>query len=143
MLQADIQKAKSDALTLGEEIAELDETIATIEGDIKAAMKVRDMMHADFLKAQTDYQQSVDALGAGIDTMKAKSATVAGAAAFTQETQNFLKSPIIPEESRKIIQKYLERDPEVADAEKLSTEPARKIAMLQADKKGPAAHAYE
>merc|ERR1719199_119624 len=72
MLQADIQKYSADAAKLQSEIAELDETIATIVGDTKAAMKVRDMEHADFLKAQNDYQQSVDALASGIDTVKAQ-----------------------------------------------------------------------
>merc|ERR1719355_314062 len=78
MAEADIQKYSADAAKLGEEIAELDETIATIIGDTNAAMKVRDMEHADFLKAQNDYQQSVDALASGIDTVAKQNKDVPG-----------------------------------------------------------------
>ena len=78
MSQADIMKYSADAAKLGAEIADLDETIATIIGDTKAAVKVRDMEHADFLAAQNDYQQSVDALAGGIETVKAQNHDVSG-----------------------------------------------------------------
>merc|ERR1719201_1041868 len=107
-------------MRLGEEIADLDETIATIEGDNKAAMKVRDMEHADFLAAQTDYQSSVDALGKGIETMKAQSADVPG---LVQVSQKFLGSPHVDEKAKRALRAYLEQDKEDVDAAALAVVP--------------------
>jgi chromosome segregation ATPase len=117
MNQADIQKYSADAAKLGEEIAELDETIATIIGDTKAAMKVRDMEHADFLMAQNDYQQSVDSLASGIDTVKAQNADVSG---FVQLAKEFAAHPAVEAKTKAKIMKYLNEDPEDVDANAIS-----------------------
>merc|ERR1719214_328066 len=103
MSQADIMKYSADAAKLGAEIADLDETIATIIGDTKAAVKVRDMEHADFLAAQNDYQQSVDALAGGIETVKAQ-------------------NPDVEVKSKKAIMKYLNEDSEDRDSAALLQE---------------------
>merc|ERR1719482_171558 len=109
MAEADIQKYSADAAKLGEEIAELDETIATIIGDTNAAMKVRDMEHADFLKSQNDYQQSVDALASGIDTVKAQNHDVSG---FVQFAKEFAAHPAVEATAKAKIMKYLNEDQE-------------------------------
>merc|ERR1719359_1572502 len=137
MLRADIQKTEAEAARLGEEIADLDETIATIEGDTKAAMKVRDMEHADFLAAQADYQGSVDALGKGIETMKAQSADVAG---LTQVSQKLFASPHVDDKAKQALRAYLEQDKEDVDAEALTKKGG--VSMLQGGEAGPSADAY-
>merc|ERR1719161_2025964 len=127
----------ADAAALGEEIAELDETISTIEGDTKAATKVRDMEHSDFLTTQADYQSSVDALQGGIDTLKAKAHDVEGAT-FTQEAIKVLKSPIIPEKSRKFIKNYVEQDPEQRLADAFFERPRKEQMSLIQVERNPA-----
>jgi len=117
MAQADIQKYSADAAKLGEEIAELDETIATIIGDTNAAMKVRDMEHADFLKAQNDYQQSVDALAGGIETVKAQNHDVSG---FVQLAKDLAAHPAVEAKAKATIMKYLNEDSEDVDANAVS-----------------------
>merc|ERR1719262_1577838 len=49
-LKADIQKYTADAEQLAKEIAKHEEDIATWEGDIKAATKVREVEKADYDK---------------------------------------------------------------------------------------------
>merc|ERR1719161_1119102 len=127
----------ADAAALGEEIAELDETISTIEGDTKAATKVRDMEHSDFLTTQADYQSSVDALQGGIDTLKAKAHDIEGAT-FTQEAIKVLKSPIIPEKSRKFIKNYVEQDPEQRLADAFFERPRKEQMSLIQVERNPA-----
>jgi uncharacterized protein YoxC len=118
MAEADIQKYSADAAKLQSEIAELDETIATIIGDTKAAMKVRDMEHADFLQSQNDYQQSVDALASGIDTVKAQNHDVG--------LIELAKLPAIDGKAKEVIEKYVNEDKEDQDA--------RAVSMLQGPK---------
>merc|ERR1719478_371214 len=130
MAQAEIQQFSAEAGRLGEEIAELDETIATIEGDTKAATKVRDMEHTDFLNAQNDYQGSVDALAGGIDTLKAKAHDVEGAQ-FTQEAVKVLRSPVIPSKAQKYIWDFIDQDPEQKLANSLKIGSRREMSMLQ------------
>merc|ERR1719214_404257 len=108
MSQADIMKYSADAAKLGAEIADLDETIATIIGDTKAAVKVRDMEHADFLAAQNDYQQSVDALAGGIETVKAQNHDVS----MIQFVKDLAQHPAVEEKAKKTIMKYLNEDQE-------------------------------
>jgi len=117
MSQANILKYTADASKLGEEIAELDDTISTIEGDTKAAMKVRDMEHADFLAAQNDYQQSVDALAAGIDTVKAQNHDVSG---FIQLAKDMAQHPAVEVKAKKAILKFVNEDAEDRDAHQIS-----------------------
>jgi len=119
MSQADIMKYSADAAKLGAEIADLDETIATIIGDTKAAVKVRDMEHADFLAAQNDYQQSVDALAGGIETVKAQNHDVSG---FVQLAKEFAQHPDVEVKSKKAIMKYLNEDSEDRDSAALLQE---------------------
>merc|ERR1719482_1345402 len=92
MDEADIQKYSADAAKLGEEIAELDETIATIIGDTNAAMKVRDMEHADFVKAQNHDVGLIE----------------------------LAKIPAIDGKAKEAIMKYVNEDPEDKDANAVS-----------------------
>ena len=51
---------------------ELDDKISTLQGDIRAASKVRNVEHPDFMTAHADYQSPVDALVSGIETTKTR-----------------------------------------------------------------------
>merc|ERR1712100_343603 len=70
ILQADIQKYEADAARLAKEIAKHDEDISTWEGDFKAASKVREIEHTDYVATHKDYTESIDALDEGIATLK-------------------------------------------------------------------------
>jgi len=72
-LVAFIDKADSDAATLGTEIGQLQNEIAQNEVAQKAATTQRDSEHAEYVEAQEDLAESVDALGRAIQTLKAQS----------------------------------------------------------------------
>merc|ERR1740133_701760 len=57
ILQADIQKYESDAAQLAKEISKHDEDISTWEGDFKAASKVREIEHTDYVATHKDYTE--------------------------------------------------------------------------------------
>merc|ERR1719487_1632546 len=73
LLKADISKYTADAAHLAKEIAIHEEDIATWEGDIKAATKVREIEKALYDKTHKDYSESIDALGRAIATLKKES----------------------------------------------------------------------
>merc|ERR1719231_2254197 len=109
ILEADIQKYEADAAQLAKEIAKHDEDISTWEGDFKAASKVREIEHTDYVATHKDYTESIDALDEGIATLKKQAHDVKqAAAALTQVSA----SSIIPAESKKVIDAFLAQDPD-------------------------------
>merc|ERR1719236_15144 len=70
VLKADIAKYASDAARLQKEVDEHDADIATWTGDLKAALKVRNIEKADYDKMHQDYSESVDALQRAIQVLK-------------------------------------------------------------------------
>merc|ERR1740127_203165 len=109
ILQADIQKYEADAAQLAKEIAKHDEDISTWEGDFKAASKVREIEHTDYVATHKDYTESIDALDEGIATLKKQAHDVKqAAAALTQVSA----SSIIPAESKRVIDAFLAQDPD-------------------------------
>merc|ERR1719345_482227 len=109
ILQADIQKYEADAARLAKEITKHDEDISTWEGDFKAASKVREIEHTDYVATHKDYTESIDALDEGIATLKKQSHDVKqAAAALTQVSA----SSIIPAESKRVIESFLAQDPD-------------------------------
>jgi len=117
MLSADIQKYESDAAQLTAEIAELDAELAVIAGDMNAATSVRSMEHDAFVKAQQDTQESITQVGIATDTLKAEAHDVAASAALLQMQKSI---PNLNENLKKVINTFLDRDPEDADAENLA-----------------------
>merc|ERR1740117_2122429 len=109
ILQADIQKYEADAAQLAKEIAKHDEDISTWEGDFKAASKVREIEHTDYVATHKDYTESIDALDEGIATLKKQSHDVKQAAAALTQVSS---SSIIPAESKKVIDAFLAQDPD-------------------------------
>jgi len=109
ILQADIQKYEADAAQLAKEIAKHDEDISTWEGDFKAASKVREIEHTDYVATHKDYTESIDALDEGVATLKKQSHDVKQAAASLMQIS---ASSIIPAESKKVIDAFLAQDPD-------------------------------
>jgi len=109
ILQADIQKYEADAAQLAKEIAKHDEDISTWEGDFKAASKVREIEHTDYVATHKDYTESIDALDEGVATLKKQSHDVKQAAASLMQIS---ASNIIPAESKKVIDAFLAQDPD-------------------------------
>jgi len=109
ILQADIQKYEADAARLAKEIAKHDEDISTWEGDFKAASKVREIEHTDYVATHKDYTESIDALDEGIATLKKQAHDVKQAAASLMQIS---ASNIIPAESKKVIDAFLAQDPD-------------------------------
>jgi len=109
ILQADIQKYEADAAQLAKEIAKHDEDISTWEGDFKAASKVREIEHTDYVATHKDYTESIDALDEGIATLKKQAHDVKQAAASLMQIS---ASNIIPAESKRVIDAFLAQDPD-------------------------------
>merc|ERR1719453_1226809 len=81
VLKADIEKYEADAARLAREIAAHDEDISVWEGDFKAANKVREIEHEDYVTTHKDYTESLDALEEGIATVKKEAGATKQAAA--------------------------------------------------------------
>merc|ERR1719390_268402 len=104
ILQADIQKYEADAAQLAKEIAKHDEDISTWEGDFKAASKVREIEHTDYVATHKDYSESIAALEMAIATLQKTSGDVKQAAAALTQVST---SKLFPDESRKVLDAFL------------------------------------
>merc|ERR1719407_233573 len=74
LLNAEIAKLTTEAKVLGEEIAKLQEDVATFESEKKAATAQREKDHAAYVEESTDYGESVDALDRAITVLMKKTA---------------------------------------------------------------------
>merc|ERR1719324_1924415 len=117
VLQADIAKYTSDAESLGEEIAGLDEDISTWEGDVTAATKVRDIESNDYIATHADYSSSIEALDKGIDTLKAQNHDVAQASAAMLQLAS---ANFITPQAKRAIDQFVGQDPSIQDEENLA-----------------------
>jgi hypothetical protein len=105
VLTADVEKFSADAADAAREVASLDADISTWEGDVKAAVKVREIEHTDYVATHKDYTETVTALEAAIATMMKTSGDVKqAAAALTQVSE----SELFPEENKKLIKAFLD-----------------------------------
>merc|ERR1719446_430443 len=66
LLTAEITKLTTEAKVLGEEIAKLQNDVASFEAEKKAATAQREKDHAAYVEESTDYGESVDALDRAI-----------------------------------------------------------------------------
>jgi len=76
-LNADIDQATAEAGVLGEEITELDGTIAQVEAEVANATAVRKTERTDYEATHQDYSESIDAIGRAIQVLGSKTADVA------------------------------------------------------------------
>merc|ERR1719264_2196301 len=68
-LTAFIEKSDNKVAELAVAIGKLEDDIARLEGEKKAATAVRDKEHAEYIKVSTDYAESVDALERAIQVL--------------------------------------------------------------------------
>jgi len=108
-LQADIQKAESDAAVLTQQIAELDADIAAWNADKKAATEVRTSDKDDYRLTHKDYTESIDALGRAIIILKRQAHDREQDSALLQVT----KMARVPETVKRTIASFLATDSEV------------------------------
>merc|ERR1719281_2089721 len=108
-LDADIEKAGSDAAAASKAIEGLDADIATYEADKKEATEVREKGHADFDALHKDYSESIDAIERAINVIKAGPQ---GQVSLVQLAQ----MPKLPAKAKQIITAFLQRDSEPLSA---------------------------
>jgi len=111
-LKADIQTYEADIAKLSEEITELEGNVQTWEGEMEEAIKVRGIEKEDYMKASTDYTESLDALNAAINHLKAQDYGF-----LQKKALNKVQSlKLVPDASKKVIDAFLEsadEDPDV------------------------------
>merc|ERR1719331_2208150 len=106
MIKADIAKATADAAQLGKEIAGLDQDVATWNGDMKAATKVRQIEKVDYDATHKDYSESVDALQRAIAVLKKQAYDRKQKASLVQVSA-LKELNLIPAEAKKAIDAFL------------------------------------
>merc|ERR1719456_143964 len=127
-LDADIEKAASDAAAAGSAIATLDKDIFTYEADKKEATEVREKAHADFEALHKDYSESIDAIERAMNVIKAGPQ---GQVSLVQTSLTSLSQlPKIPAHAKKVITAFLQRDSEPMSA--LMQDAAEMIAAPEA-----------
>jgi len=112
MLEADIQKAESEASRLGGEIAQHEAEVLSWEEDAKAAASVRETERADYQVTLQDFTESIAALQQAIVVLKGKMQDTPGAAALLQRVKAISR---LPKAARRTIDAFLEaeQDPEL------------------------------
>jgi len=116
-LQADIQKAESDAAVLAKDIAGLDADVAKFTSQQKEATAVREKEHEDFQVEHKDYSESLDALDRAIVVLKKKDMDTAQATALLQQVSLLVR---VPEKARRTIAAFLATDSELTRQDPLS-----------------------
>jgi uncharacterized protein YoxC len=109
-LQADIEKAESDAANLAREIAGLDKDIAGFTSDQKGATAERTKEHEDYEVAHRDYSESLDALDRAIIVLKKQDFDREQASSLLQQVSLLAR---VPEKARRTIAAFLATDSEV------------------------------
>merc|ERR1719217_1289224 len=104
ILTADIEKYEAEAASAAKVISALELDIATWEGDTRAAQKVREIEHTDYVATHKDYSETIAALEMAIATLMKTSGDVKqAAAALTQVSE----SKLFPKEAKKVLDAFL------------------------------------
>lgn len=112
ILTADIDKFASDSQRLQQEIAAHDADIASWDGDMAAATKVRQLEATDYSKLHADYGESIDALQRAIQVLKNQAYDRQQAPASLAQLQKVHDLDLIPKEAKRVLESFLEQDPE-------------------------------
>jgi len=107
LLSAGIYSHKTEAQKLQRQIESDDQDIAKFSADIKTATTVRNVEKEDFMNTNTDYSESIDALGRAIMVLKNQRHDRPGAEAAFLEVKN-----LMPPKSKKIVDAFLAEDGE-------------------------------
>merc|ERR1719238_1160153 len=109
-LQADIQKAESDAAMLAKEIAELDDEIATAEHNKAEAIRIREEEKGDFGKKHKDLSETIDALDRALVVLKKQDFDRGQAESLLQEVSVLAR---VPKKEKNVLAAFLATDDEV------------------------------
>jgi hypothetical protein len=109
-LQADIQKAESDAAMLAKEIAELDDEIARAQKDKAEAIRIREEEKGDFGKKHKDLSETIDALDRALVVLKKQDYDRAQAESLLQEVSVLAR---VPAKQKNVLAAFLATDDEV------------------------------
>jgi gas vesicle protein len=86
-LEATIMKSDVAAKELSDKVKAIDEDIAMWSQDKDAATEVREKEHADYMETNTDYTESIDALGKAIVALSKSQGSVSQAMMLLQHRQ--------------------------------------------------------
>merc|ERR1719160_958143 len=109
-LQADIQKAESDAAMLAEEIADLDKEIGTAQHNKAEAIRIREEEKGDFGKKHKDLSETIDALDRALVVLKKQDFDRSQAEALIQEVSVLAR---VPRKTKNVLAAFLATDDEV------------------------------
>jgi len=109
-LSADIEKAKSDAQVLGQEIAALDKQNDGWSKDKKDAEDIRAAEHKDHTALMTDYSESIDALNRAIAVLQQQTPDVKQAALIQVNLKTLQSSKLIPATVKSTLAVFLQDD---------------------------------
>lgn len=105
-LKAAIQKAEADAVQHGNNIAELQASIAGWEAQQQEATGIRNKEDVDYQATHKDYSESLDALARAISTLKAQNFDRTQAESLLQKVSNSRHTPIA---TRRKIDSFLQK----------------------------------
>jgi len=113
-LNADIEKALSDAETLGSEIKELDAKLDGMAADMASATSVRNEENAAYKATHLDYEETLTACAKAIAVLSSKSANVPQA---LLQFRAVAEQRRVPAAARDALQSLLQVDTEVSAPE--------------------------
>jgi len=100
-LQADMDKAASDAEVLQGEVEALEAEVGKAKEEVKSAQAVRDKENADYLAQHQDYSESIDACERAVAVLKSRSADV------PQSLAQVRSSALVPPEAKAMVESLL------------------------------------
>jgi len=110
-LEAAISKKTAQAVELSDKVAAIDADIAMWTSDKDAATEVREKEHADYMETNTDYTESIDALGKAIVALSKSQGSVPQAMMLLQQIATEHK---VPNSAQDLMQTLLADDSELS-----------------------------
>merc|ERR1719281_853073 len=110
-LEATIMKNDVAAKELSDKVKAIDENIAMWSQDKDAATEVREKEHADYMETNTDYTESIDALGKAIVALSKSQGSVPQAMMLLQQIATEHK---VPDSAQDLMQTLLADDSELS-----------------------------
>lgn len=103
-LDAMIQKAKAEILTLGKEIADLDNDITAWQEDKKTEVSLRAKAHEDYIATHKEYTQSIESIERAIMELKKQEGGSLAQTSFLE-----LRSLKVPAHLKRVVMSFLQQ----------------------------------
>jgi len=107
-LAADIQKYNADAMTLGNEITELDASVDKTEQEKAEASEQRETEKADYNTKHAELSQSIDELEVGMAQLKGMMSGTNAASLIQTITSHIATRPHISADAQRLLTSFLE-----------------------------------